>query len=808
MSLKIRRATVLGAGVMGAQIAAHLAAAGIRTYLLDLPADAPPEDPKMKKFLGKNFRNSRSQLALQNLKMLKPAPLYSEDVLKLVIPGNFEDDFSVISDSDWVVEVVVERLDIKRDIHQRIKEYLPAHAIVTTNTSGIPLSSIVEGFPEDYIKRFFGTHFFNPPRYMRLLELIPHANTDDVLFADFTQFASAVLGKGVVVAADTVNFIGNRIGTFVIVSATKYMEELGLNVETVDLLTGKLMGRPPSATFRTMDVVGLDTFAHVAKNVFDKATNDPYREKFELSDWLLKLVESGALGQKSGSVGCYKKTKDEKGKTKILAFRPDSGNYEEQSPASFPWAAEAAKIPSLAERMNFVIKHDDAGAQFVWRVLRDTFSYSALLVEEVAQGLPKSLDEAIKWGFNFAWGPFELWQAMGFSAIRDRIKSEGSLLPDWCNDEVDFYQPLPWGSEWTVSGPESQRLCGTNKYQKVLKQSYNYSLPTFRNQDDKRVVKSNEKASLVDIGDGVCALVFHSKMNTIDMNTLKMGQDAVAHVARDFDGLVIANDADHFSAGANLKYLRELIEKKDFAAVDSMIREFQGTCQLIKYAPFPTVACPHGLTLGGGCEVALHASRRVVSAETYAGLVELGVGLIPAGGGTKELALRAYQAVRKGEKADPMPFLQRAFLLIGMAKVSGSGFEAINSGIFPDSSVVSISRDHQIDKAKHLVLQMVRENYSAPIPELSIPVAGDTGIHSFKMMLYNMLEGYQVSEYDAYLAEQVATVLCGGSVSYGQKVSEQFLLDLERRVFVDLCKQEKTVARIDHMLKTGKPLRN
>lgn len=809
MTIKIRRAAVLGAGVMGAQIAAHLAAAGVRVHLLDLPSDEPIKDPKLAKAIGKNVRNQRAILAMEQMKKLKPSPLMASNILEQIIPGNFEDDMSVIADADWVLEAVIERLDIKKSIHQQIATYARPHVPVSTNTSGIPLANILEGMSEEYAAQFFGTHFFNPPRYMHLLEMIPHGASNHHMIGELSTWIEKNLGKGIVIANDTVNFIGNRIGVFCIQAAISHMEPLGLNIETVDLLTGALMGRPSSGTFRTIDVVGLDTSMHVTKNVFEKVKNDPYLEFFEPNAWMLKLIENGALGQKTPKTGgCYLKSKDEKGKRLIKVYRPESGTYEPQQPKVAAWMQEAKKIPNLYDRLNFVFEQEGPEAEFVWKVLRDTISYSAMLLDEIADGEVKRVDDAVRWGFNFEQGPFELWQGLGYEKLLTRMQKEDVKLPSWAKAGVSFYSPAPNTAEWTVSGPEKQFVSQTNSHMVLKQKDFHFNLPTSANDKDPRVLRSNRSASVLDIGDGVAALVFHSKMNAIDLDIIEMIQHAIAITDSKFEGLIVANEGEAFSAGANLKYLLERIKSEDFDAIDSMLRSFQGSMQMLKYAPFPTVTCPHGLTLGGGCEVSFHADVIMPAGETYAGLVEVGVGLIPAGGGLKELAVRAYQDASMGTNADPMPFLQRAFMLAGMAQVSGSGFEALEKGIYPQTAEVVLSGQHQTLRAKQKVLHMIEQGYKRPHVQNAIKVVGDPGIQTFKMMLYNMLEGHQVSPYDAHLGEQIATVLCGGPVDSGTRVSEQYLLDLERTLFIELCKQEKTVERIEGMLKTGKPVRN
>jgi 3-hydroxyacyl-CoA dehydrogenase len=806
--LKIRRVAVLGSGVMGAQIAALLSAAGIRVHLLDLPSTEPPKDPKDAKIVGKNVSSARAVLAIENLKALKPSPLYSLNALSGIIPGNFDDDMPVLRDCDWVVEAVVERLDVKQQLFTRVMEYAKPGTPITTNTSGINLEDIAKNMPEEFVTNFFGTHFFNPPRYMKLLEIIPHNLTNRDLINDFSQWSEETLGKGVVHAYDTVNFISNRIGVFVNQATLRAMNDLGLNIETVDALTGKFMGRPSSATFRTMDVVGLDTFAHVAKNTFDRVPNDPYHELFKMPVWMTDLIISGRLGQKTNSVGCYKKDKDASGKTVILAYRPLKNDYVAQEIADITWLAAASKESDLAKRLSYALAQKDKFAEFLWRVLRDTFSYSALLMDEIAGGLPKPIDDGIKWGFNWEMGPFELWQALGYDGILARMRGENTKLPAWCKPGIKFYDVEPGTLDWALRGPADQFFSLKSTRQKIPTQPHNYRLPRFPTDADKRIALASKGASLVDIGNGVACLTFHSRMNALDSSMIEFVLKAIPKVAESFDAMVIGNDGENFSAGANLKEVMEVITKKDWSTLDRFIRSFQGATQMIKFAPFPVVAATHGLVLGGGCEVALHCSHRIAAGETYAGLVEIGVGLLPGGGGTKELALRCYDLMNTAERPDPMQFLQRAFLLIGMARTSSSAHEAVEMGLFPPTTTISLSRDHIVDRAKAQALHTLRCGFIPATPRMDIRVVGDPGVQTFRMMIYNMVEQKQISAHDAFIAERIGRVLCGGEIDGGQSVSEQYLLDLEREAFLELCQTEKTFARIEHMVKNGSPLRN
>ncbi len=802
MKLNIRRAAVLGAGTMGTQIAALLAASGITTHLLDLSSEGE--------------RSSRALAAIANLKQLKPTPLYNEASLSRLIPGNFDDDMKVLEDCDWILEAVVERLDIKQSLHRKIAQYARPNVPVTTNTSGIKLVDIAAEFSPEQRQRFFGTHFFNPPRYMKLLEIIPHPETNLELLNAFEAWSEERLGKGIVRARDTVNFIANRIGTFCSQSVLRAMDDLGLNVETVDSLTGPLIGRPKSATLRTADVVGLDIGAAVALNNYEKAPDDPYRDWFLPKPWLANLIERGHLGQKTGSVGIYKKDKDASGNTLILAYRPATQSYETQNPTVFPWSEEAAKERDLVKRIKLILKHDDPGAQMVWRNLRDIFSYSAYLVQDIADGLVQPVDDAMRWGYSWAMGPFELWQALGYDEVLARMQQDkdkdGLKIASWLREGMAFYSPMPASREWLAAGGPRTQLQVSSRgtaNREIPQASYRFSLPTFENKSDSRVIMSNPSASLVDIGDGVACLAFHSKMNTVNTDISSLIEKSVEKVGKEFQALLIANDAANFSAGADIRDFLGAMASKNWDVIDQGEIRFQGILSQLKFAPFPVVSCPTGLTLGGGCEVTLHTSHQILAAETSAGLVEVGVGLLPAGGGTKELAIRAYELASQGENADPMPFLRRAFQLIFTARRSSSGFEAVEMGLYAAANTdVSLSREHLIEKAKRQALTMAANGFIPKTPQNKIRVVGKRGLAVFKDGLQSLVASQKISAYDAFIGERIATIFCGGDVPEGTLVSEQTFFDLERTLFVELCQQPQTTDRIQHMLKTGKPLRN
>lgn len=806
MTMKIRNVAVLGSGVMGAQIASLLASAGLKVYLFDLPNESPTSlEPGSRDY--KAYRSKKAQQSCQHLLTLKPSPVFSWTHLDAIETCNFQDDRSQLRECQWVIEAVAERVDIKQSLFTMLSPYFNPSALITTNTSGIFLRQIAEALPESFHKNFFGTHFFNPPRYMKLLELIPFEATDKVQLEGFAQWAEQNLGKGVVFAKDTINFIANRIGTFCSHAAMRWMAELKINVETVDELTGVLMGRSKSATFRTADIVGLDTGAAVAMNNYKHDENDPYRSWFLPPPWLAQLVERGHLGQKTGGVGLYKKTKDAQGATKILAYRIETQDYGPLEVASYPWLKEAQQERDLVKRLKGILAQKDSGAEFVWRNLRDMFAYASYFVGPIADGDVRSIDDAMRWGFNWQMGPFELWQALGYDNVLQRMQADKVVMGTWLKPNLTFYESESQGGSKTlrapIKGQESPRMVAS------VPKSNEFRLPLKETNDDSRVVFKNPSASLVDLKDGVACLVFHSKMNTVNPQITDMIEKSLDKVQSDFKGLLISNDASHFSAGADIRDFMAAIHGKKFSYIDTMEIAFHKTMCRLKFAPFPIVACPTGLTLGGGCEVSLHTAAQVIGAETTAGLVEAGVGLLPAGGGTKELALRAYDMASLTESGDPLPFLMKAFWLITLAKKSTSGFEAVEMGLYsPLTSKVFLSREHLTYKAKTQALALETQGFMPKIPRQQIKVVGKRGLEVMDLAMDSLVQSGKMSAYDKFIGSRVARILCGGEVSEGTLRSEADLLDLERIYFVELCQQPKTLERIEHMLKTGQPLRN
>jgi len=797
----IRTAAVLGAGVMGSAIAAHLANAGIPTLLLDIVPREPNAD-EVKKGLDLTHPSVRNRFAvqgLQNALKASPAAFGHKDRARLVTPGNFEDDLPRLAQVDWVVEAVVERLDIKLSLFERVAPHLKPDALLTTNTSGLSVNAMAAGLPEALRPRFFGTHFFNPPRYMHLLELIPADTTDTGRMAAFARFAENRLGKGVVFAKDTINFIANRIGVFSMLHTVHAMATHQLSVEAVDALTGKVLARPKSATFRTADLVGLDVLAHVAGNQYELAPDDERRETFQLPAFLQQMIANGQLGQKSGA-GFYKRDKQD-GKKVTLALDPASGTYRPKGKADFPILAELKSVEDPGQRVAGLVRDKGVAGRFAWDVLAETLLYAARRIPAVSDDLV-SIDRALRWGFGWELGPFELWDAIGVQKSVARMVEEGRDVPEAVRalaaaDQPAFY--LRDGLQTRVWDLTAQTHVELEPRPGVT------VLADLKAAG--RTLLQNPEASLIDLGDGVACLEFHSKMNAIGGGIMQMIQQAMAEAGTGFDALVVGNQGENFSVGANLMLVLFEALEGNYPELSSMVRTFQNGTMALKYSPVPVVAAPFGRVLGGGAEVCLHAHRVQASLESYIGLVEVGVGLVPAGGGTKELLLRAM-ANDPGNGADPLPLVRRAFEAIGMAKVSLSAFEAFDLGFLRPGDGVTLNREHLIHDAKRSALALLEAGWQPLQRPARVKVMGRDGLANIRSMLHNMKGGGFISEHDALVGAKVGWILCGGEVDNGTEVSEDYLLDLERRAFVELLAQRKTLERIQHILKTGKPLRN
>jgi 3-hydroxyacyl-CoA dehydrogenase len=779
MKTDIRKIVVLGAGTMGAQVAAHAAGQGLEVVLLDLTSPAPD-------------RSALARKAIEALKKLRPSPLHLPEHATLVRPGNFEDDWSSVADADWVFEAVVEDVEVKRRLFARVAAAVKPHAIVTSNTSGLGIAAMTSHLPPEFRRRFLGTHFFNPPRYLKLLETIPGPETDPGVVDAISAFCDEELGKGVVRAKDTPGFIANRVGAYAFGQAIRSMQELDLTVEEVDTLTGPAIGRAKSATFRTADIAGVDVCVKVWTNLEGAVPGDPEREVFRVPDFMRTMVERGWLGEKKG-IGFYRKDGPQ-----ILALDWKTLEHRERRKAKFASVEAAQAVEDVGARLRQILGGKDKGAQFLDRVLSSTCLYAASLVPEISDDVV-AVDRAMEWGYAWGQGPFRLLDALGVATVAERARAAGRQVPPLvealrAKGRDRFYETTD--GKTTVFGPSG--VLPLPDRPGVL------DLATVKARGGLR--KKNAGASLVDLGDG-CALVeFHSKMNALGSDAIGMLATAAKEARAQFDALVIGNQGEHFSAGANLMLILLGAQEEEWDELDLTIRQFQAATMALKYASVPVVAAPFGMTLGGGCEVCLHSARVRASAETYMGLVELGVGLVPAGGGTKELALRAVDRAAGVEGADPFPFLRRAFELIAFAKVSTSGAEAHRMFLTPADSL-SANPDRLIADAKQVALGLARAGHRAGRPRTDVPALGRPALATFRMMIHNGRRSGQVSEHDALLATKVATILCGGDRPPGL-ASEQDFLDLEREAFLSLLGTPKTRERIQHMLKHGRPLRN
>ena len=799
---KIRRVAVLGAGVMGAGIAAHMANAGIPCLMLDIVPPSLSEEERKKGVTEKSpaFRNRFALKGLEGIRKSRPALLYSRKDIGRISIGNFEDDFPKIAECDWIVEAVVENLSVKRSLYGRIEALWKPGIVVSSNTSGIAIAQMMEGRGAEFRRHFLVTHFFNPVRYMRLLELVAGRDTDPAVLSGMADFGERVLGKGIVFGKDTPNFVGNRVGVFAMMHAMQAMLSEGLSIDEVDRILGPAMGRPKSAAFGTADLVGLDTLLHVADNVYENLPGDPDRDRFLPPPFVKEMARRGLLGRKSGAGFFRMEGKGENKRKYVLDYA--SLEYRPSEKVSFPSLDAAKGEEDAGARIRKVISGDDKAAKYAWKVLSDTLLYTAKRIPEIADDV-LNVDNAMKWGFNWTLGPFETWDAIGVADSVARMKAEGKAIPESVGKMLSsgassFYRR----SEGTLEFYDF----ASGKFLPAPVSPNVIFLPSLA--DRQKVVRSNAGATLYDIGDGVLCAEFHTKMNAVDADIVTMLLTGVDLAEKEFAGMVIANHAEHFSAGANLMLVFLEAQNRQFANIERMVKGFQDACMRLRYSERPVVAAPAGMALGGGTEICLGADRIRAAAETYMGLVEVGVGLLPAGGGLKEMAVRHLDGIPDGVAADPLPFLRKAFETVGMAKVSTSAKEAREMGFLRPWDGITIQRDFLIHDAKNAVLAMNREGYEPPRPRTDIALPGRSAFPAFAYGLYAMRAAGQISEHDEKIGRKIAWVLTGGDVPPGTRFSEQELLDMEREAFLSLCGEEKTHARIQFMLMKGKPLRN
>jgi len=802
----IRKVAVLGAGTMGARIAAHLANAGIPSFLLDIvPKALSPEDQS--KGLTSNDPRVRNRLARAGLDAAlksRPAAFFVPESARMITAGNIEDDLAWVKDCEWIIEAVTEDLTIKRALLEKVQGLRSPGSIVSSNTSGISIASISESFCADFRQHFLGTHFFNPPRYMKLLEIIPTQETLPEVTQAISNFGDIVLGKGIVTAKDMPNFIANRIGTFTTMNVLRIMQEDGYTLEEIDALTGPVMGLPKSATFRTLDLVGLDVLVHVVENLAAALPNDERRELFRLPDFVQQMTQRNLLGDKTKQ-GFYKKvgSKAEGQESEILSLDLKTFEYRKRQKASFPSLEMARNIEDPRERLKTLAQSPDRAGQFYRKVLGDTFHYAVLRVPEIADNIV-ALDNAMKWGFNWEAGVFELWDAIGVEGTVAKWKQEQRTIPPLVEKLLASGKKTFYAAS---DGTTSYFDLASGDYRVIEDKPGVLLLASLRAR--KKEVKKNAGASLIDLGDGVVCLEFHSKMNTIGVDTVQMIHAGLKALDEDFDAMVIGNQSPNFCVGANLMMVLMAVQEAEWEDLHMLVRGFQNANMALKYAPKPVVAAPFGLTLGGGTEICLHASRVRAAAETYMGLVEVGVGVIPAGGGTKEMLVRALDAVPDDPEADPFTFLKEVFLNIGMGKVGTSAEESRQLGYLSARDSISMNRDRQIADAKQVALDLARLGYRPGKPREDIQALGQPAFTKMKLGLHLMRRGEYISDYDVVVGTHLAKILCGGGeFTSPQLVSEQYVLDLEREAFVSLCGNKKTVERIQYMLKKGKPLRN
>lgn len=797
---RIKKVAVLGAGIMGSRIACHFANIGVEVILLDIVPNELTEEEKAKGLTleSPEVRNRIVKTLFEKAIQSSPSPIYHQRVKEHIRLGNFEDDLSLLSEVDWIIEAVVERLDIKRNLFERVEKVRKPGTLITTNTSGIPIHLLAEGHSEDFQRHFCGTHFFNPPRYLPLLEIIPHLGTDPEIVVFLMDYGDRFLGKRTVLCKDTPAFIANRVGIYAIMHLLHLVPKYGLSVEEVDKLTGPLIGHPKSATFRTADLVGLDTAVKVAQGIYENCPNDEQKDIFQIPEYIQYMVDNQLWGDKTGK-GFYKKEKVN-GKSIIYSFDFETKTYREQKKVTSPLLERLRAIERLEERLSLISSADEPYAHFLQESLWGLFAYVSHRIPEIADALYQ-IDDAMRAGFGWKLGPFEKWDAVGVKYAIEQMEKNG-------------FQPASWVKEMLENGFSSFYKIekGVKYYYDIPSKSYQpipgreaYIL--LDNLRSTHVIWENEGASLFHLGDGVLCLEFHTKMNTLGGEVLDAINKSIEIAEQQYEALIIGNQGEHFSAGANLALIFMLAAEQEFDELDFAVRYFQRTIMRVRYSSIPVIAAPHGLTLGGGCELSMHADAIQAAAETYIGLVEVGVGLIPAGGGTKEMTLRFSQNLHEGDIETNL--FRQYFMTIAQAKVSTSALEAYDLGYFrPGYDLYTVNKDRLLTEAKERALWLAKRGYTPPTPEKRIRVLGRTGLAIVETGVYQMLYAGYITEHDATIAKKLGYVMCGGDLSAESYVDEYYLLDLEREAFLSLCGERKTLERMQHMLQTGKPLRN
>ena len=801
MTRRIKKVAIIGSGIMGSGIACHFANIGVEVLLLDIVPRELNDKEKAKGLTleSKVVRNRLVNDALRTSLKSKPSPIYHQKFANRITTGNIDDDLHLIKDVDWVMEVVVERLDIKKIVFEKIEKYRTPGTLITSNTSGIPIKFMNEGRSEDFQKHFAVTHFFNPPRYLKLFEVVPGPNCDQSVTDFLMMYGDQFLGKTSVLAKDTPAFIGNRIGIFSIMNLFHIVKEMGLTIEEVDKLTGPVIGRPKSATFRTIDVVGLDTLVHTANGVKDNCPEDEMRAQFEIPSFVNQMMENKWLGSKTKQ-GFYKRIVNANGKKEILSLDLNTLEYRPKKRASFATLELTKTIDNVGDRFKVLVKGKDKAGEFYRKCLSALFAYVQNRVPEISDEIYR-IDDGLRAGFGWEHGPFQIWNEIGVAAGVELMKAEGKEPAAWITEmlekgETSFYT-VKEGATYYYDIPAKAQVKKPGQDSFIILDNIRKSTEVFKNSG----------VSLQDIGDGILNLEFRSKMNTIGGDVLTGLNRAIDIAEKDFQGLVVGNQAPNFSVGANIGMIFMMAAEQEYDELNMAIKYFQDSMMRMRYSSIPTISAPHGMALGGGCEISLHADKVVAAAETYMGLVEFGVGVIPGGGGSKEMALRASDAFQKGDVE--LNLLQENFLTIGMAKVSTSAYEAFDLGLLQKGKdIVVVNKERQIATAKAHAKLMAESGYTQPVTRKDVKVLGKQALGMFLVGTDSMEHSKYISSHDQKIANKLAYVMAGGDLSEPTLVSEQYLLDLEREAFLSLCTERKTLERIQHMLKTGKPLRN